>query len=231
VFVRPAEDKALARRLRREGRSVRDIAAEIGAARSTISLWVRDVALDAEQQAALDASNPALNHRQSGQLVWSRMKREARAAAQEDGRRRARAGSLLHQAGCMLYWAEGSKHRNHVTFTNSDADMVAFFLRFLRECYGIQTPRVALSVNCHLGNGLTVDEIQTWWLERLGLPSTCLRAPAVNRASKASKGIRRPLVYGTARLVVHSTFVVQSIYGAIQEYAACSRPEWAELGL
>jgi hypothetical protein len=231
VFVRSAADKELARRLRREGRSVRAIAAIVGAARSTISLWVRDIALEPQRQAALDAANPVLSQRRSGQLAWSRMNRETRAAAQEDGRRRAREGSLLHQAGCMLYWAEGSKHRNHVTFTNSDADMVAFFLRFLRECYEIPPTRIALSINCHLGNGLSVDDIHDWWLERLGLPASCLRAPAINRTSSASKRVRRPLVHGTARLVVHSTFVVQSIYGAIQEYAGCSRPEWAELGL
>ena len=231
MFVRSAEDKALARDLRREGRSVRAIAEQVGAARSTISLWVRDIPLDAAQQAALDAANPAISHRRLGQAAWSRMNRDARVAAQDDGRGRAREGSLLHQAGCMLYWAEGSKHRNHVTFTNADADMVAFFLRFLFECYEIQPTQVALSVNCHLGNGLTIDDIHAWWLERLGLPASCLRAPAINRASKASKHVRRPLVHGTARLVVHSTFVVQSIYGAIQEYAGCSRPEWAELGL
>lgn len=200
-------------------------------ARSTASLWVRDIALDEAQRATLDEADPVKSRRRTGQLAWSRVTREARIAAQWDGRRRASEGSPLHHAGCMLYWAEGSKHRNHVTFTNADVDMVRFFVRFLRECYGVEDARIALSVNCHLGNGLSVDEIQAWWLEQLGLPSSCLRAPAVNRASRASKRVRRPLIYGTARIVVHSTFIVQSIYGAIQEYAGFSRPEWAELGL
>jgi hypothetical protein len=53
----------------------------------------------------------------------------------------------------------------------------------------------------------------------------------VDRPSSASRGVRRPLVYGTARIVVYSTTIVQSIYGAIQEYAGCSRPEWTDLGL
>ncbi|HEV3378530.1 MAG TPA: hypothetical protein VG126_14770 [Thermoleophilaceae bacterium] len=35
--------------------------------------------------------------------------------------------------------------------------------------------------------------------------------------------------FGTARVVVHSTFIVQSIYGAIQEYARMTRPEWVDL--
>jgi hypothetical protein len=210
--LRPAEDRTTARALRREGRSLREIAEVVGAARSTVSLWVRDIPLSEAQQAALDDANPVVNHRRSGQLAWSRMNSEARSAAQEDGRRRARERSLLHQAGCMLYWADGSKHRNHVTFTNSDVDMVRFFLRFLCECYGIDDAQV----------------IHAWWLEHLALPASSLRAPAINRTSTASKRVRRPLIHGTARLAVHSTFVVQSIYGAIQEYVGCSRPEWAD---
>ena len=102
--------------------------------------------------------------------------------------------------GCMLYWAEGSKRRNDVEFTNSDPDMVRKFVEFLSRCYGVAPDDVRLTLNVHLDNGL-----------RLGART------------------RRSLPYGTARVVVHSRFVVQSIYGAIQEYAGASRPEWIDL--
>lgn len=36
------------------------------------------------------------------------------------------------------------------------------------------------------------------------------------------------LPYGTCRLVVHSTQVVQTIYGSIQEYGGFDRPEWLD---
>jgi hypothetical protein len=85
-------------------------------------------------------------------------------------------------------------------------------------------------VNCFLENGLTLDEILHWWLERLQLPAGCLRTPSVNRLSTASKRLKSHILpYGTARLAVHSTFIVQSIYGAIQEYAGIDRPEWLDL--
>jgi hypothetical protein len=157
--------------------------------------------------------------------------RDARLAAQTEGRCRARAGDSLHIAGCMLFWAEGSKHRNDVTFTNADSEMVRFFLRFLRQCYGVADSQTRLSVNVHLGNGLSLEEIEAWWLARLELPATCLVKAAVNRPSSASKRVRRPLLHGTARLVVHSTAIAQALYGAIQEYAAFTRPEWTDLGL
>jgi hypothetical protein len=85
----------------------------------------------------------------------------------------------------MLYGAEGSKHRNAVIFTNSDADIHRHFVRFLRQCYQVAPERILISVNCHL-------------------------------------------VYGTAKITVHSTFIVQSIYGAIQEYVGVDRPAWLD---
>jgi hypothetical protein len=129
----------------------------------------------------------------------------------------------------MLYWAEGSRRRNQLAFTNSDVEMHRLFIRFLRECYGVTDDQISLSVNCFLGNGLELAEIELFWLDRLELPRSSLRASIVNRPSRASKGVHRPLLHGTAKLVVYSTEIVQSIYGAIQEYAGFDRPEWLDL--
>jgi hypothetical protein len=224
-------ERERARSLRRElGLPVKEIARRVGVSVSSVSLWVRDVPLTPEQEAALDARNPARNAQRNGAANNAKRCRAERAAAQEHGRALARTGDALHIKGCMLHWAEGSKRRNAVMFTNSDDAVMALFLRFLRECYGVADDRVTLSVNCFLGNGLTIDEIQDWWLRRLQLPISCIRTPAINRLSTASKRLKgNVLPYGTARLAVHSTFIVQSIYGAIQEYAGFDRPEWLDL--
>jgi AcrR family transcriptional regulator len=230
VFVK-REERDLARHLRRVGGlPIREIAARVGVSVGSVSVWVRDIELTAEQQAALDARNPARNAQVNGAASNSRRCRAERAAAQAHGRELARAADPLHIKGCMLHWAEGSKRRNSVTFTNSDDAVVALFLRFLRSCYGVTDDRITFSVNCFLGNGLTIDAIHAWWLQRLALPDSCLRTPAINRVSIASKRLKgHVLPYGTARLAVHSTFIVQSIYGAIQEYAGIDRPEWLDL--
>jgi len=129
----------------------------------------------------------------------------------------------------MLYWAEGSKRRNTAILTNSDPDLLATFVAFLRRCYEVPDERLALSVNCHLGNGLELDEIESWWLGRVRVPRTCLRGATVNRPSSASAARRgHVLPYGTARVCAYSVQVVQSIYGAIQEYARIDRPEWLD---
>jgi hypothetical protein len=49
----------------------------------------------------------------------------------------------------------------------------------------------------------------------------------VNVYSKYSQKKRRnKLPYGTCRLVVCDTRIIQSIFGSIQEYGAFERPEW-----
>jgi hypothetical protein len=230
VFVKRIEREA-ARRLRAErGLAINRIAQLIGVSKSSVSLWVRDIELTQSQQAALRAANPRFNQQRNGSARIRADASTRRRLAQAHGRTMATAGDPLHRSGCMLYWAEGSKQRNRVVFTNSDPEMVELFLRFLRRCYGVEDDQVALTVNVHLGNGLTLHQIENWWLRRLHLPSSCVRLATVNQVSRASKRRGRTLPYGTVRLAVASTFIVQSIYGAIQAYGGFDRPEWLDCG-
>jgi hypothetical protein len=124
----------------------------------------------------------------------------------------------------MLYWAEGSKDRNTVRLTDSDADLLALFVRFLTECCAVSPERIRLSVNCRLNNGLELAEIETWWLKRLAVPIGSLRQPRLEWVAMASECPG----YGTVSVRVDSTATVQSIYGAIQQYAGIGRPEWVD---
>lgn len=216
-----------ARRLRRdEGRAIKSIAAQLSVSTSTVSRWVRDIQLTEDQLAALREANPILNGQRLGTERSSAIARQRRLAAQAHGRALAAVGDPLHRTGCMLYWAEGSRNRNQVVFTNADAEMLALFREFLRRCYDVGDERIAMTVNVHLGNGLALRDIESWWLRRLWLPETSLRRTIVNRVSRASERKRRTLPYGTVRLAVCSTFAVQSIYGAIQAYAGFDRSAW-----
>ncbi len=220
------EERAAARTLRRDGQSIGAIAVRLGVAKSSLSRCVTDIQLSPAQHAALASSDPLHPRRTNGAAVKRGRALAARRTAQLAGREAASAGHPLHAVGCALFWAEGSKSRNSVTLTNSDPDLVATFLRFLRECYDVPDERIAFSVNVHLNNGLSLGEVEDWWLARLALPPTCLRAASVNRPSKASRWRRNVLLYGTGRVSVHSTGIVQSIYGAIQAYGGFEREAW-----
>ena len=222
-------ERAEARRLRAEqGLPIKQIARLLSVAQSSVSLWVRDVPLSDEQLEVLRNLNPAYNAQLRGATRNAERGRIRRLAAQEDGRRLARRGEALHAAGSMLYWAEGDKRsRNAARLSNSDPEVLRFFLRYLRTYFDVPDER--LRVTCHLfaDHVEGQQEIEDFWLETCGLPHSCLCKSFVNVYSKYSQKKRRnKLPFGTTRLTVHSTYIVQSIFGAIQEYGGFERPAW-----
>jgi transposase-like protein len=223
-------EREQARLLRREnGLSVKEIAARLGVARSSVSLWVRDIELTEQQHEALRARNPIYNQQVAGRGGTSARRREERRACQEHGRTLARQRDPLHVAGCMLYWAEGWKARNQVHFSNSDPQMVKFFVAFLRRSFDLRDEEICLTCNLFADHTERQREIERFWLDVTGLPEASLRGSIVNVYSKYSlKKRRNKLPYGTCRIVVNRTSVVQSIYGAIQEYGGFDRPAWLD---
>jgi hypothetical protein len=154
--------------------------------------------------------------------------RNIRRTYQEEGRRRARQGDPLHQAGCMLYWAEGTKNRNTACVTNSDVHLIRFFRRFLAESFGLGADDLEVRLHVYMGNGLTLREIEQFWLDALDLPRSLLRKHAINVRPTSSNGQRgKKLPHGVCDLrVKRSTRLVQHIYGAIQEYGDFEEPRW-----
>jgi hypothetical protein len=205
-----------------EGRSVKEIAALVDISQASASIWVRDIELSAQQRASL-----AERARQRRTRSRSAHFRARRLAYQECGRALARASEPLHAAGCMLYWAEGSKSKNAVQFVNSDPAMARFFAEFLRAYFAVPDEDFRLDCNLFADHIERQQEIERFWLDTLDLPRSCLRKSTVNVYSKYSKKLRKNrLPYGTIRVCVHSTEIVQSIFGAIQEYGRFERPEW-----
>lgn len=222
-------ERAAARELRTQGWSYKKIAAELGVSVASVFNWSRDIELTEEQinfnqGRGIPADSEVVNRRARS---WVLKNQERRLAFQDEGRRRAIESDALHEAGCMLYWAEGAKHKNTVTFCNSDLHMIKFFLRFLRYSFGLQSDDFTLRLNVYLGNGLTVQQIEDHWLEGLGLPRSCLRAHQIDHFPTSSSGKKKTLPYGVCSLrVKRSTWVAQHIFGAIQEYGGFEEPKW-----
>ena len=222
------EERERARTMRRdEGAPIKEIARRVGVAASSVSRWVRDIELTAAQEQELLRRNPAYNRQLSGTAIQAANRRAERVAYQEEGRSLALRGDSCHVAGCMLYWAEGEKDRNALRFYNSDPEMVRFFVFFLKTYFELRDEEIRITCNLFADHVDRQHEIEQFWLDAFGLPRSCLRKSTVNVYSKHSQKKRRnKLPHGTVRVCVHSTAVVQSIYGAIQEYGGFDRPEW-----
>jgi hypothetical protein len=228
MFAMKEQQATRARELRKElGWSIKQIAAELDVAVSSVSIWVRHVELTPTQTSALH--DRIGEGRVRGNARTTARARARRSAYQAEGRVMARQADPLHMMGCMLYWAEGSRSRNAVSIANSDPAMLALFVRFLRHSFQCRDEELTFRCNCFLNNGLSLEDIESWWLTRLGLPRESLRQATVNHPSTAGGARKRTLPYGTGYLRVHSTEISQSIHGAIQEYAGIDRPEWLDL--
>jgi len=211
-------------RLRKKGLSINEIANQIGVSLSSVSVWVRDVQLTDEQKLELESRNPQ-SLRATSALKTKYIK--LRESYQEEGRQLAKKKEPLHIMGCMLYWAEGSKRGNAIEFGNSDINMTKLFLEFLLTYFDVPKEKIGLALNCYTDNGLTVEEIQSYWVRELGLPKECLKKAVVNLIPKSSKQQKKSkLKYGVMKLYTGSCHIVQHIYGAIQEYGSFEDGVW-----
>jgi transcriptional regulator with XRE-family HTH domain len=221
------EQREQARELRAKGWSVKQIEQSLGVARSSVSRWVRDVPLGPQERQLL------ITRSRLGPIIAAERKaaraRDVRRSYQAEGRRFILKRNSSYAAGCMLYWAEGGKERNSLKIVNSDPELLAVFVAFLREHFAVASDRIAIRCNLFADHLDHQREIERFWLRRLDLPSSSLRRTAVNVYSKDSlKKRRNKLRFGTCELCVNSTRIVQTIYDSIQADGGFERPEWLD---
>lgn len=197
-------------------RGFREISSILEISKGTASLWLRDIKVSETARKILDDKNPALNNTLARSFSRNRkitVHKERRLQSQQEGKEKAKSIDLLHQAGCMLYWAEGSKNKNTLRFTNTDHNMLSLFLRFLIESLHVPKNQIYINIQYHEGNE---DIIKDFWNQKLGLEIQSLRLIKPRGGGKKN---RYP--FGIITIQVRkSTKYCQHIYGAIQEYAA-----------
>lgn len=143
---------------------MREIADELGVAKSSVSVWVRDVSFTPRRRASGRRSrNPGAN-----KLRWRKLAEIAR--LEREGVERV--GRLSEReflvAGAALYAGEGGKRDGHVKFANSDPLMIVLFLAWLRHFFDVDESR--LRVFLYLHQGLDLEEANTYWSELTGIP-------------------------------------------------------------
>lgn len=161
-------DRERARTLRREGKTYKQIRAEIQVSNSTLSLWLRDLPYPKPDRAA----HAAHMHRVRSQRSAERRVTDKVEAEAEIGRLTDRELFIL---GVGLYWAEGTKdkvahrrRRERITFINSDPYMITTFLAWLR-LMEVSPQRWRFRVSIH--ESAVVAEAEEYWQQVTGAPA------------------------------------------------------------
>lgn len=217
-----------AKELRSEGKSVGEIAKILSVAKSSVSVWVRDVEMTEEQKEVLKKKKYSLSLFGDTSPVRKKYL-NLRKEYQEEGRELAKKykENSLFVMGCSLYWAEGSKSRNAIQFVNSDASMMKVFKKFLFEFFEVKTEDVSFCFHTHKDNEKTLEEISEYWKNELEIKEENLRKNQIDkRVVTEKKGRKTRLHNGIARLSVYSSKKTQMLYGAIQELSGFENKNW-----
>ena len=217
-----------ARNLRKRGLSYSEILKELPhkVSKSMLSYWTSDIKLTEEQQRRIHLLNPTLNPLLREKVGNFNRKRWAsiRQSFQLGGRTEAKKHIFdLHMAGCMLYWAEGSKCRNCLMFTNMDVNMMKLFVRFLRECYDVADNLIVLYINSHYLSDKSEEDIKGYWTNELVLPISSVKQFNIER--RVPKHRKKDYGYGICQIRVSDYELVQHIFGSIKEYAGINNED------
>ena len=167
--------KQKAIQLRKCGKTYSEILRIVPVAKSTLSLWLREVGLSIPQKQRITEKRKAGQRKAAATRKYDRIERQtsliqiAKMDIESISKRE------LWLIGISLYWAEGSKEKEYapgigISFSNSDARMIALFIKWLKVCIGLTNKDLALSLYIHESHTNRVPEVCRYWSNFLGLP-------------------------------------------------------------
>jgi len=162
-------EKEKAIRLRKKGLTYSEILRQVPVAKSTLSLWLREVGISGKQKQRLTKKKHEASMR-GGQA-----RREQRIARTKEIHRSAKkdinriSQRELWLIGIALYWAEGAKEKerkngsSQVDFGNTDARMVKFYLKWLIEACNVKQEDINFSIYIHENSVNRINEVVRHW--------------------------------------------------------------------
>lgn len=217
-----ADEKAKAIQLRKQGKTYEEIRREVPVAKSTLSLWLRNVKLSATQNQRFTARKRAAQLRGGEQRRQNRIlqtNHTYKDAYVKIGKLSRREKFLI---GVALYWAEGAKERGEklgqgVDFCNTDPLMILFFIEWMRESFHIKDSDFRFSLYIHKNHRSRLDVVKNFWRKELGIKS--LEFSYIYYKKHNPKTKRKKVgedYFGTLRVQVRrSTYLQRRIYASI----------------
>lgn len=162
--------KKQAIQLRKKGYSYNKIRENISVSKSSLSLWLRSVGLTKRQKQNL--TQKKMDSLKRGWKIWHQTRinkiQKIKELASLKVKNIKLTKSSLFLMGLMLYWAEGSKEKNHrkgssVIFSNSDPKMIQLFLKWLHECNKLSENDFFVQLYLHQDHKDRLPEIISFW--------------------------------------------------------------------
>ncbi len=165
------QEKAKAIKLRKKGYSYNEILLQVPVAKSSLSLWLKDLPLTKNEKDFLkkrtNANISKGRIRSASELRKRRLEREKVWYQEAKTSFEKYKHEPLFHSGIALYWAEGSKRFNQWQFSNSDLAMIEVMLVWLDRFAGFD--RMFLKYRIYAHKAYYDKNIEFWWRDHLNL--------------------------------------------------------------
>ncbi len=224
IMAKPVE-RERAIELRRHGLSYREIRAQVPVAKSTLSLWLRQVGLAKAQRQRLTERRLAAAHRGSQKRHIECLARVAAIhnSAIQEAQGLIQASDVMWAVGTTLYWAEGAKTkpwRSHARFqfTNTDPLAIDLVRCWLRRYCNVDESDILFDIYIH--ENADVESARMHWMRHLHIPESRLRTYFKKHNAKPKRYNVGRTYCGTVRITVRkSTALSRRIEGWIKAIA------------
>ena len=207
-------EKELALRLRREGKSYAEIRTQVPVTKSTLSLWLREHPLSAEQMRAVRDLNPRRieNYRKTRQAQPDRVWQSALMKARRDMGTLSKREQLM--AGFFLYWAEGTKADPwQVALANTDPAVARYFVGWLK-LLGVN--RDQLKIKLHLYKDMDIERETMYWSKQVAIPVKQFIKPYIKNSRLSDLTYKNGFGHGTCNALYGNREMKDYILASIQ---------------
>lgn len=219
---RKLEEKEMALKLRSEGLSYSEILDKVQVSQSSLSLWLKNITLSEEQKKRLTEKGDDARKLGSLALRNQRLIKTSEIIKKSSSEIKGLSTRDLMLIGATLYWAEGSKQKEHnpskqVIFSNSDPKMIRLYLKWLDECLKISSNNIVFEIYIHETHKKTIQELSTYWSKATGFPVSKFNKVYYKRNKVHSFRKNRGVDYGGVLRVsvIKSTDLNRKIMGWI----------------
>ena len=167
-------DKHIALKLRKQGKSYAKISRELGIAKSTLSDWFSQTDWSLEIKRELTRKANYISRRRLQRInkerreKWEQWHEAARQEARKDFSKFQH--NPLFIAGLMIYWGEGDSRmeNGNVRVSNTSSSMLRLYYLFLQEI--CLAPREKIKAAMVLYPDLNEQKCKQYWSSSIGIP-------------------------------------------------------------
>ncbi len=219
-----SKQKIIARLLRRNGESIKEIAKKLNVSVGSVSTWVNDIQLSDIQisNLAKRKTDPYYGKRRDylnkvRLKLESKIRRLNKLGAAEIGKLNNREVLLV---GIALYWGEGFKKDKLVGLATTNKYIAKFFIYWLYACFNIRRDQLILRVTANISYKKQINTLQEYWSHVLHIDLNYFSKPYYQKTIWKKIYENKEEYHGVLRIKVRKSIdLLRKINGYIEGIA------------